>query len=439
MPKPEDIIAPEAEKAVLGAMMLDPRCADPVIELLPRPDCFADPKNKLIYTAILAMKDRGASVTLTTLCDDLLTRNNLDKAGGPAYIAGLEQFIVSTSNAEAHAKIVADRYRLRQLRDAGQQIHKIAHESWDSSETAIETATALLLDLSEQHVRPKAQLIESLLPELEAEIGTRRKTGAQGTGLSTGFKDLDFYLGGVKPEYIILAARPSLGKTALACHISYNIALKYNRPVYLFSVEMSKQAIVQRLLSLASKVPHAKIERGSLSDLEMQRIDYYLKELARLPIVIDDDPALSLPILQTRVRTAMRQWNNPCLFVVDFLTLVRVKNSRATNIERVSEVSRAIKTLVRTYQKPFLCISQMSRNIEHRIGKHRRPQLSDLRDSGSLEEDADKVLFLHKEPIEERPECEIIEAILAKNRNGLTGVTELLFFGATMRYESIQK
>ena len=432
----------DAERAVLGAVLLDNDVLAEVHRFL-RIEDFYHPGHQVIYDSMLALHNESKPVELTMLADLLRREGKLDQVGNYVYLANLEQFVISTSAAVEHARLVQEKSILRRLMSAADTIlHESSEERRDVLEQ-IEIAEKLIFEVSQQTHAGKFQSIEELMQETIGEIMHLYETRQPTSGLPTHFKDLDKLIGGLEPSSLaILAARPSIGKTALALNIVRNVAVVSNKPVAMFSLEMGAEQLNMRLLCSEARVPSHRVRKGQIKEREWETLRETASRMMDLPIYIDDTAALSIMQLRSRARRLKAQRPDLSLIVVDYLQLMQGPERRGRDMNRqqeVSEISRGLKALAKELHVPVLALSQLSRNIESRSGKEHsaRPMLSDLRESGAIEQDADIVMFVHRDRVEiqkdedgHMPDKSLpipTELIIGKNRNGPIGTVDVLF------------
>lgn len=433
----------EAEKAVLGAMLMDKHAISPAIELL-QPDYFYSTANEKIFGAMLELYSRNIEIDVITIREELRRTGNLENIGGSAYLNELVSSIVSSANIEAHAQIVAEKYMLRTLiTTMSQNVQKC----FDNREDAFGLIDEIERDIFKVS---EARLKKSVVPLQQALVKTmevlEKIHGSKGgvTGVPTGFSDLDGMTGGLqKSDLIIIAARPSVGKTAFALSIARNSAVKYGVPTAIYSLEMSQQQLLIRLLAAEARVDAHALRTGTLPEEKWAYISTRIHKLAPAPIYIDDTPALSVLELRARARR-LKSEHDLGLVVVDYLQLMQGP-ARAESREReISMISRSLKVLAKELDIPVVALSQLRRSVEERGDK--RPILSDLRESGALEQDADVVIFIHRPElygIESYPDGEstqgVAEVMISKQRNGPTGDVRLTFVKQYARFEDFAK
>ena len=416
----------EAEQSVLGAMFLEKEAIDKVAHLLSPPD-FYRTAHQVIYQAILTLASKGDAADLVTVPEALRRENKLDDVGGIPYITYLANTVPTAANIVFHARIVVEKAVLRRLVSAGTKIAGMGYE--DSGDIA---AT---LDIAEQEIMRvgKSRLGSDCVPIREivhAAFDRIMKTiEAKGgiTGMATGFVDFDKMTAGLQPsDLIILAARPSMGKTALALNISQHVALRDKKPLAFFSLEMSKEQLVQRLLCSEAKIDSQKLKSGELAQDDFDRLVRAADALSKCNIFIDETPGLTIMDLRGKARRFQRE-HGIQLVLVDYLQLMQGRSGSENRQQEISEISRSLKALAKELNLPLIALSQLSRSVESRQVKI--PMLSDLRESGSLEQDADIVAFLYREDYynAETSNENVTDLIIAKHRNGPVGKVQLYF------------
>lgn len=416
----------EAEEAVLGALLIDP---DAIIRLttILRPDDFYREKNGWIYDAILALHERREAVDFLTVCDEMERRDQLDEVGGPAFISALVNAVPTSIHAEYYARIVERTAIRRRLIDAAGQIAALAYQEADDVDEVVDHAEQILFGVSERRISRELVSIKQVLSEYYDRIEYLTRHRGEIFGIPTGFNDIDKLLGGFqRSDMVILAARPSVGKTSLALSIAHNAAKKYRQRVALFSLEMSSEQVVQRLISAETGINSQRLRRGEIEEDEWGRFAKAASDLSETLIFIDDTPGISALELRTKARRLHAEVGID-LIVVDYLQLMRGEVRSENRVQEISSISRALKALARELNLPLLALSQLSRGVESRTDK--RPILSDLRESGALEQDADVVIFIYRDEMynENTERKNIADIIVAKHRNGPTGSVALYF------------
>jgi replicative DNA helicase len=430
-----------AEQAVLGAMMLDQNAALRAAELLDQSHFYREGHRRL-FRSMARLVQQGVVIDPVTLRDELLRQGELDESGGVEYLAELVDAVTSTANLEAHAKIIRDKAVIRQLIEAATNI---IGESYEQRTTANE-----LLDLAESRVFLISQTrhergftrIKEMLSETIERIETLQRSGKTITGVASGFRDLDELTSGFqRSDLVIVAARPSMGKTAFCLNVAAHAAIEEDVGVAIFSLEMSKESLVQRLLSAEAWVDSQKVRRGGLRDSDFTNLAKAAGRLHSSPLWIDDTPSLTLLEMRSKARR-LRAQNEVGLIIVDYLQLMRSPEKAENRVQEISEISRSLKSLARELEIPVIALSQLSRATEQR-GGDRRPILSDLRESGAIEQDADLVIFIHRPEMYKSPEesrAEGLEGkaeiIVGKQRNGPTGSVDAYFHKQFTRFDN---
>ena len=415
----------EAEQSVLGAAMLDKDALFDVLEKV-RAEDFYDSNNREIFESITGLQSKGQPVDILTVCEELKKRNSLDMVGGRGYVGSLPSAAPSTSNAGEYARIVSEKAELRRLIGAaGDIMEKSFNDEMDAA-AVLDDAERSILDIAGRRESRSMVPLKEILLEDARIISERMKNRGGLTGVTSGFLDLDEKTSGFqRSDLIILAARPSMGKTAFALSVARNAAAKDARIVF-FSLEMSKEQLSQRLISMESGVDLQKLRTGELDDEDWKNITASLNELSTAAITIDDTPGISLMEIKNKCRR-MKAEKGLDLILLDYMQLLNYEGGRAESRQQeITAISRALKQLAREMNCPVIVLSQLSRAPEQRTNDH-RPILSDLRESGSIEQDADVVLFLYRDEVYD-PDTEspgICEVNIAKQRNGPTGPVEV--------------
>lgn len=431
----------EAEYALLGSMILDWRMIGEVVQVLHGADDLYQQKHAAIYEALVTLYDKGQSIDMVQLTQWLRDLGVLDQIGGVEYLIELAESVPSATSAEYYAKIVRDKAVLRRLIDAAGGILYEAYHSPDPVADQLDTAEQAIFRLAEAGAGHDATELRQLLQELYHRLETEE--GQHVTGLETGFFELNNITSGLQnSEMIVVAGRPSMGKTALAINMAEHIAVNLKQPVMFFSLEMSKQQLAQRLLCSRSGIDSQKVRRNMLSDDDFKQLFAASSELSDAPLYIDDTPGLTLLALRAKARRLAARHDMKAVFV-DYMQLMSSPGSESRQQE-VSELSRGIKALARELNVPVVCLSQLNRGPESREGH--RPRMSDLRESGSIEQDADVVMMLHREEYyhtgpdwaaENPDKVGVAELIIAKQRNGPTGTIGLQFNNQTTRFNNL--
>ena len=433
-----DKLAPqalEAEQSVLGSILIDHDAIDRVADFL-RPIDFYRSAHGDIYEAMLALHRRGEPIDLTTLGEELRGRGRLDFIGGPGYLASLMSIVPTAVHAESYARIVERKAILRNLIGAAGKIAAVGYEEANDAETAIDRAESILFEISQRRAVSDFEPLSKLLADAYDRLEHLHDHRGQIIGVPSGLTQLDALLGGFQPsDLIILAARPSVGKTSLALNIAQHAAVRERKKVAVFSLEMSREQIALRLLSAESGINPRPLQTGFIEETDWSRIAVVMNEMAEAPMWIDDTAALTVMGLRTKARRLTAEQRGLDLIVVDYLQLMQASTqSREPNrVQEVSEISRGLKELARELRVPVIALSQLSRGVEQRGSAE--PRLSDLRESGSLEQDSDVVIFLYRdgEPVA-GAEFDVIKAKVAKHRNGPTGEVPLSFRRTNTRF-----
>jgi replicative DNA helicase len=429
--------SPEAEQAVLGAMLLDQDAALRAVELVDDTVFYREGHRRL-FRAMRALIERRSVIDPVTLNDELERRGELAQVGGAEYVAELVDAAPTAANLEHHTKILREKSILRRLIEASTQTITEAYDGRSQAPDLLDLAEARIFQISQQRRdQGFTRLKEMLWPAME-RIEALQRSGKTITGVPTGFVDLDEMTSGFQPsELIIVAARPSMGKTALVLNIAAHAAIEAKVGVAIFSLEMSKDALVQRLLTAEAQVDSSRVRRSALRDADFTRLARAAGILQGCPIWIDDTPAITLLEMRSKARR-LKAEHDIGLLVVDYLQLMRSPEYAENRVQEISDVSRSLKGLSRELKIPVIALSQLSRASEQRGGE-RKPILSDLRDSGAIEQDADIVIFIHRPEYydkEDETKRGIAEILLAKHRNGPTGDFTLRFSREFTRFDN---
>ena len=427
----------ESEMALLGSIMLRPEALVEIMDIL-RPEAFYTDKHKTIFDAMVKLYEKREPIDLLTLSSKLKESGDLDRIGGMSYLTEIVNVVPSSSNAEHYATIVSKKHTMRRLIEAAENIVQIGYDEESEIEEILDRAEKKMYEVTSKNLSGKYVEMKDVLGEAMERLDRLHKTKGELRGVPTGFKDLDTKLSGLqKSDLIILAARPSVGKTSLALDIARNAAIRYNIPTAIFSLEMSTQQLVERMLSAESRVNSWNLRTGNIKlDEDFARITAALDPLSKAPIFIDDQAANNILKIRSVVRR-LKHEKNLGLVIIDYLQLMTPVHTKGGDnlVQQVTEISHSLKQLAKEFEIPVLALSQLSRNVESRGGK---PRLSDLRDSGSIEQDADVVMFIHREQNDEgsgkKQETEIM---IEKHRNGPTGSIRLMFDGDKTSFLSI--
>ena len=439
--------ARELEEAVLGAIMLEKDGYSIVGELL-KAKSFYEQAHEKIYAAIVDLASEQQPIDMLTVTEQLRKRGDLDEVGGPAYIAELTGKVGSAAHVEFHARIIAQKHLARELISFSSGVQNRAFDETQDVDELMQEAEGTLFEISQRNVKKDVVPIKSIIKE---SLDLIQKAAARDSGLSgleTGFKELDKITSGWQnSDLVIIAARPAMGKTALVLSMAKNMAVDYGIPVGLFSLEMSNVQLVNRLISNVCELDSKKIKNGQLAPYEWAQLDIKIKDLDNAPIYIDDTPSLSVFELRTKARRLYREHGVKCI-IIDYLQLMSASGMTFGSREQeVSMISRSLKGLAKELNIPIIALSQLNRSVETRQGNEgKRPQLSDLRESGAIEQDADMVCFIHrpeyygfKEDAQGNSLHGIAEIIIAKHRNGSVGDVRLRFKGEFAKFQNLQE
>jgi replicative DNA helicase len=430
----------DAEMSLLGAILIDEEVLSDVTDKV-KSDDFYEKRHQLIFAAILRLFEQHRPVDLLTLSDELEKKDNLEVVGGSSYLNELTNYVPTAANAAAYAELVAQRAVRRRLIKASSDIAEMAYKEDSNTQEILERAEAELFSVSDTSLKQDLVSLEQILTESFDRIEELHRDRGKLRGIRTGWRDLDNLTAGLqRSDLLIVAARPAMGKTTLVTNLAYNVAAKEKQSVLFFSLEMSKEQLVDRMLADASGVDAWNIRTGNLSDDDFEKLSTAMGEMAEAPIYIDDTPGLT--VLEMRTKARRQAHSHPLgLIIVDYLQLMQgsSRGGEFNRVQEVSEISRGLKLIARELNVPVIGLSQLSRSVENR--NPQIPQLSDLRESGSIEQDADLVAFIYREayynPDTERQN--ITDLIIAKHRNGPTGRIELYFHPERLRFMSLDK
>ena len=424
----------DAEEAILGAILVSPTCMNRVVEQL-RPESFYKPAHRYVYEAMLQLYNGEDKIDIVSVSDVLNMNQKLELVGGRAFINDLSYKTITTTNVEYYARIVQEKAIKRSLINAGSEIVNSGYDL-NPIEESLEVAEKLIFDIASQKASKSLLPIKDLVYDTYAKIEERYNNKDKLTGTPTAFYDLDTITNGLqKSDLIILAARPAMGKTSFALNIAENVALKANVPVAIFSLEMSKEQLVQRLLCAEAEVDTQRLKTGNMQAKDWEKLAVAMDSFSQAPIYIDDTAGVTITDLRAKCRRLAMAEKNLGLIVIDYLQLIE-GTGREDRMQQISSISRGLKILAKELNVPIIALSQLSRAVESRTDK--RPMLSDLRESGSIEQDADIVMFIYRDEYyknandeEEMSEKAAnkgeAEIILAKHRNGPVGTVKLLF------------
>jgi replicative DNA helicase len=419
----------EAEIATLGAVLIDADALSSVVHLV-RPEDFYKGAHQRIFEAILSLFDKGQSIDLITLAEELRARGVLEQCGGAAYVSRLTSAVPTSANVEYYARIVQASSIRRTLARVSQEIIAQAHDNSSEISVILEEAERKIFEISDRNQTgtyyPAKEIVKQTFEAIERHYHSKTEY----TGIPSGFKDLDqLTMGFQNSEFIVIGARPSVGKTAFALTIAANMSIRQKIPVGFFSLEMSSMAIMQRLLSMEARLDSQRMRTGMLSPADFSRITEACGRLYEAPLYISDSPDLKLLDLRAQARR-MKSHQDVKVIFVDYITLISSENRELPRHEQIAEVSRSLKALARELNLPVIALSQVRRETE---GK--KPTLADLRESGSIEQDADVVIFIHTEDLK----AEVREVAVAKQRNGPVGDIALAFLAKYTKFEALER
>ncbi|MEO8863053.1 MAG: replicative DNA helicase [Candidatus Saccharimonadales bacterium] len=430
----------DAEASLLGAILID---ADALVRIADKLDAddFYDERHRYIYESVIQLYDKHSPIDVLTLANQLKANDTLEIIGGSSYLAELTNFVPTASHVEQYAEIVAQKALRRRLIKAAQDIASMGFNETNELQELIEEAETRLFNVSQRHIKQDITSLETILTESFDRLDELHKDKGKIRGVPTGFKDLDNILAGLqKSDLFILAARPSMGKTALALNLAHNVAVQSQQPVLMFSLEMSKEQLVDRMLAMESGVDAWALRTGNLTDTDFEKIGQAMGTLSEAQIYIDDTPGITVSELRTKARREAHN-HDLGLIVVDYLQLMsgggKYSGGDGNRVQEISEISRGLKGVARELNVPLVALSQLSRSVESRSPQI--PQLSDLRESGSIEQDADVVAFIYREDYY-NPETErrnVTDIFIKKHRNGPTGAVELYFDKEKQKFRSL--
>jgi replicative DNA helicase len=431
----------EAEQSVLGGLMLENDAADRIGDVVSADDFYSD-AHRIVYRHIVALIADGKPADVVTVSEALASTQKLDYVGGLAYLGALAQNVPTAANIRHYANIVRERSILRQLASTATEIAEMAFNPLGrNAKMVLDEAEAKILHIAEQGSRgaQNFQIIGKLLANVVERIETlyNRDDPSDVTGVPTGFADLDRMTSGFQPgDLVVVAGRPSMGKTALALNIGENVALNTGMPVAVFSMEMGASQLAMRLIGSVGRLDQHKLRTGRLQPDDWDKLSTALGRLNEAPILIDETPALNAIEVRSRARRLMKQYGKLGLVIVDYLQLMQATTQGENRATEISEISRAMKSLAKELQVPVVALSQLNRSLEQRPNK--RPVMSDLRESGAIEQDADVIVFIYRDEVY-NPETQdkgVAEIIIGKQRNGPIGTVRLTFLGEFTRFES---
>lgn len=429
----------EAEQSVLGGILLKNSILFNLVDLVTEDD-FYSPAHRYIFQAILDLSRKNAPIDLVSLAEALRGGGRLDEVGGPAYLAELASSTVSAANAMHHAGIVREKSVQRRLISTAVDIITRCYEGGQETETLLDESEQAIFSIADSRITKGLHSSKDLITRVFEQIEKRMETKELVTGVPSGYYQFDEFTAGLQPsDLIIVAGRPSMGKTAFAMNVAMRAAAMHDVPTAIFSLEMSMEQIMQRMLCCWGKVDLAKLRRGRLDDEDWSRLYDAANHLSASPIYVDDTPAITTMDLRARCRR-LKAEHGLGLIMVDYLQLMRASRHIDSREQEISDISRSLKALAKELNVPVVALSQLNRKVEERADK--RPMMSDLRESGAIEQDADIIIFLYraaayKKKEELTPEDNVAEIIIGKQRNGPTGVVRLLFLKESTAFENL--
>jgi len=428
----------EAEQSLIGGLMLDALAWDKIADVITADD-FYRKDHRLIFTAVAGLIESGSPCDVVTVSEHLDSRGELDNAGGLEYLATLSNETAGAANARAYAKILRERATLRALISAGNEIAGSAFTNdGRTAAEVLEDAEKMVFEIADKGTRGKKgfKSLKDILPETVDRIDTLHQSDGDITGISTGYNEFDKMTAGLQPgDLIIVAGRPSMGKTTLAVNIAENAAIGSQVPTAIFSMEMPAQQLAFRMISSLGRVDQTHLRTGNFPDEDWSRINTAVQLMSEAPIYIDDTPGLSPGEIRARARRLQRE-HGLGLIVIDYLQLMQVPGNKENRATEISEISRGLKALAKELSCPVIALSQLNRGVEQRTDK--RPVMSDLRESGAIEQDADLILFIYREEVynQDTPRKGIADIAIAKQRNGPIGDFPLTFVGRYTKFEN---
>lgn len=426
----------EAEQAVLGALLIDSNAIARVAETL-RPDSFYKQAHRFIYSSIVKLFNNNEPIDIVTVSDHLHNIDKLELVGGRAYINDLALSVITSANLEYYSKIVTEKAVLRELIKAGSEIASLGYED-EGIETAVDSAEQLIFSISQRKTANNLTHVGEIVLDSYNQIEKRYNNRDELIGVPSGFYDLDSLTAGFQPsDLIIVAARPSMGKTAFCLNIAQEVGIRRKKPVSIFSLEMSKEQLVQRMLCSEAEIDSNRLRTGHMHAEDWSKLAKAMSEMGDCPIFIDDTPGATVTDIRAKCRRLCMEQKELGLVIIDYLQLMEGGSKKLDRVQEISQISRGLKNLARELKTPIIALSQLSRAVESRQNK--KPMLSDLRESGSIEQDADIVMFIYRdeyynpENLDNKGKAEIL---VAKQRNGPVGNVDLLFHGSVTKFKN---
>jgi replicative DNA helicase len=428
----------EAEQSILGGILLDNLALNAVLEVLTPADFYSDAHRK-IFTSIIDLNNRSEPADLVTLSNIMKDQKKLDQVGGMSYLASLVDSVGSAANISHYAKIVKEKSILRRMIGTATDILNSSYDVGMDVDQILDRAEHAIFEISENKIRPSFSPMRDILKESFKVIEKLYANKELVTGVATGFNNLDDITSGLqRSDLIIIAGRPSMGKTAFALNIAQYAALETGVPVAVFSLEMAKEQLVMRMLAAEARVDSQRLRKGFLGETDWPKLTEAAGRLSDAPIYIDDTPAISVIEMKAKARR-LKAENGLGLIVIDYLQLMRGSAYKDSREQEISEISRSLKSLAKELSVPVIALSQLNRKVEDRT--NRRPMMADLRESGAIEQDADVIAFIYRDDVynksEDNPEKGTAEVIIGKQRNGPTGVVKLAFQEKYTRFENL--
>ena len=430
----------EAEQSILGGILLDNQALNAVMEVLTQSDFYSDAHRK-IFASIIELNNRSEPADLITLSNIMKDQKRLDQVGGISYLASLVDNVGSAANIAYYAKIVKEKSILRSMIGAATEILNNSYDVGTDVDQILDKAEHVIFEISENKIRPSFSPIREILKDSFQTIEKLYANKELITGVATGFDKLDEITSGLqRSDLIIIAGRPSMGKTAFALNIAQYAALETGVPVAIFSLEMAKEQLVMRMLAAEARVDSQRLRKGFLGETDWPRLTDAAGHLSDAPIYIDDTPAITVIEMKAKSRR-LKAENGLGLIVLDYLQLMRGSAYRDSREQEISEISRSLKALAKELSVPVIALSQLNRKVEDRT--NRRPQMADLRESGAIEQDADLIAFIYRDEVynrsDDNPEKGTAEIIIGKQRNGPTGIVKLAFQEKYTRFENLAR
>ncbi len=430
----------EAEQSILGGILLDNQSLNSVLEILTHKDFYSEAHRK-IFAAIVALSDRNEPCDLITLSSILKDQKHLDNVGGAAYLASLVDNVPSAANIAYYSKIVKEKAILRHLIGTATEILTNSYDTGAEVDDVLDKAEHAIFEISENKIRPAFYPIKSIIKDSFKTIEKLYERKELITGVPTGFEKIDDLTSGLqKSDLIIVAGRPSMGKTAFALNIAQSAATETGIPVAIFSLEMSKEQLALRMLSSEARVDSQRLRKGFLGETDWPKLTTAAGRLSEAPLFIDDTPAITVLEMKAKARR-LKAESDLGLIILDYLQLMRSGSFKDSREQEISEISRSLKALAKELSVPIIALSQLNRKVEDRT--NRRPQMADLRESGAIEQDADVIAFIYRDEVynksEDNPEKGIAEVIIGKQRNGPTGTVKLAFLEKFTCFENLAR